>query len=263
MKTRTYGVFLIGDSYLPGVIALKKSIDLVGSRFPLTAFCSECSSEAKESMKKEGILVVEVDALVPPTLIFEKNQRDGRPRWNSTFSKLGVLRMDQFEKIVLLDADMMILRNVDTLFDCPHMSAVVAGKGIHKEWVDLNSGLMVLTPSGSTYDKAIEIMQRMDKDALKSYIGFGDQDVFKLLYPDWKQNSILHLDETYNVFQDCVGPYEKKGLPLSKIGVLHFELSPKPWNYSLRDWLSVLKRTVASGSFAEFKMLKKYRGLLK
>lgn len=263
MRSRTFGVFLIGDSYLPGVIALKRSIDLVDSSYPLTAFCSECSIRAETLMENEGIQVVEVDTLAPPPLIFEKNQRDGCARWNSTFSKLNILRMNQFEKIILLDADMMILRNVDLLFDCPHMSAVVAGKGMHEEWVDLNSGLMVLVPSMPVYDKAIEIMRGMDEDALEPYVGFGDQDVFKLLYPEWKQDTALHLDETYNVFQDCVGPYNKMGLSLTKISILHFELSPKPWDYGLGDWLSVLKRVIASGSFAELRMLRKYRGLLK
>lgn len=65
---------------------------------------------------------------VYPPLVCDLNVSAGRPRWNQSFAKLAVLGMTQFDTVVMLDADMMVVDNIDDLFDAPAMSAVAAAR---------------------------------------------------------------------------------------------------------------------------------------
>lgn len=46
-----------------------------------------------------------------------KQKLQNRPWFNTTFSKLHVFGLTEFDKIVYLDADLLLLNNVDELFD--------------------------------------------------------------------------------------------------------------------------------------------------
>lgn len=46
-----------------------------------------------------------------------KQKLQNRPWFNTTFSKLHVFGLTEFDKIVYLDADLLLLSNIDELFD--------------------------------------------------------------------------------------------------------------------------------------------------
>ena len=75
---------------------------------------------------------------------------------------------------------MMVVRNIDALFDLPHMSAVVAGQGCHPDWIDLNSGLMVIEPEEGETDRMLDLLGGLREEELAEYAGIGDQDVVQL-----------------------------------------------------------------------------------
>lgn len=75
----------------------------------------------------------------------------GRPDLGVTFTKLHCWRLTQYTKAVFLDADTMVVRNADELFDRPDFSAA-ADIG----WPDLfNSGVFVFSPSLVVYRKFV------------------------------------------------------------------------------------------------------------
>lgn len=262
-----YGTFLIGDDYAKGALALFHSIQATKSSHPFVVFACDCSNNAIEQLRSSGCQVINIENLVPPTTIMEKNQHAGFERWNNTFSKLRILSFDQFEKIILLDSDMMVQKNIDHLFNEHHMSAVAAGKLTRPNWTDLNSGLMVIKPSKLEFQRSLEILQAISSDPseLAKYPkGIGDQDIIQALYPNWPETVELHLSEIYNLFQDCLTRYECLGLINSEdVHVIHFELNPKPWAYSLINYIQILFRCIRFHSTAEIKALHKYRSYLK
>ena len=71
-----------------------------------------------------------------------------RPELGITFTKLHCWRLTRFSRCVFLDADTLVLRNCDELFDREEFSAAPdAG------WPDcFNSGVFVYRPSEDTYD---------------------------------------------------------------------------------------------------------------
>ena len=263
-NNNTYVVFIVGDSYLPGVIALKRSLDLVGSAYPLTALTCDCSVSTMETLTGAGINAIAAEAPAIPNSIRDLNIVAGRPRWNQSFAKLSVLALTRFDSVVLLDADMMVLSNIDGLFDAPSMSAVVAGGGAHADWVDLNSGLMVIKPSHALYQNAISLINSLDENLLSNFRdGIGDQDIFQMLLPSWRSEEALHLSERFNAFQDCLAMYDSSGyLNFKDVSVVHFELASKPWTYGIREWLNAARRALHYGSLAELTALRRYRTLL-
>lgn len=259
----TYGTFLIGGGYLPGVVALARSLRSAGSAFPLTVFAVNVPASALRGVADLGLDVVHIPRLDPPDAIVRKNKAAGFARWNATFTKLRALGQTQFDKLVLLDADMMVVRNIDELFSMPHMSAVVAGQGMHPEWVDLNSGLVVIEPSEHALGSAMDLLYSLDDEALAGLRAIGDQDILKMLAPGWALDEGLHLSERYNLFQECLAPYARTGyLDPAEAAAIHFELSPKPWSYGRREWIGVWRRALRNGSMAEVRALRRYERLV-
>merc|ERR1712168_1389921 len=76
-----------------------------------------------------------------------------RPDLGVTFTKLHCWRLTQFTKCVFLDADTLVLHNVDELFDREELSASPdAG------WPDcFNSGEFVFRPNLNTYSELVKL----------------------------------------------------------------------------------------------------------
>lgn len=70
-----------------------------------------------------------------------------RPDLGVTFTKLHAWKLTEYNKCVFLDADTLVLQNVDDLFDRPELSAAP-----DIGWPDcFNSGVFVFIPSQETY----------------------------------------------------------------------------------------------------------------
>ena len=240
---------------------MKRSLDDVCSRYPLTALTFGCSEKTLSAIVDAGIDCLQAELPFTPPLVCDLNVSAGRPRWNQSFAKLAVLGMTQFDTVVMLDADMMVVDNIDDLFDAPAMSAVAAARGKNPDWVDLNSGLMVIKPSAELYRAAESILGGLDEKTLAHYKqGIGGQDILQILLEGWSAKDEPHLSERYNLFQDCIAYYDARGfLPFSTAVVVHFELAPKPWAYGAAEWLKVIRRAVHYPSLSEIKAIRKYQ----
>lgn len=70
-----------------------------------------------------------VPSFVVPEYIKKRNQKINQ-NWNKTFDKLKIFDLIEYDKLVYLDCDMMILANLDFLFEYPTFSAAWAGKSV-------------------------------------------------------------------------------------------------------------------------------------
>ena len=264
METKTFATFLNGGGceYLPGVVALARSLRQTGAKAPLTVFSDDALNErAAKTLRMLDVEVVLLPKVEVPSGVLAMNEASGFSHWNRTFSKLQVFSQTRWDKIVLLDSDMMVVRNIDELFERSHMSAVVAGRCVHPDWIDLNSGLVVIEPEEGLTSKMLEVLRRLDDVTLSEYRALGDQDVVQRMYPDWPEMSKLHLDEGFNMFSDALLDYLAQGHKLEKVKVIHFEMNPKPWDYTAAQWLRVYARALRHRSFEEARLLHKYRSL--
>lgn len=266
MAKRVFATFLTGNgSYLPGVLALDFGLKRVNSSYPLVVFTtSSIDKTVKEKLIRKKIKVIQVNSITPPDEIKKLNIASGFKRWNESFSKLEILKQSRFEKIIFLDADMLIKKNIDHLFDSPNLSAVAAGNSLRPSWIDLNSGLLVIQPSNELYKTAINCLNTLSKsNSLERYRAIGDQDILHLAFPEWPTNKKLHLSEKYNMLSYFMNKTIKNGyVNPQDISIIHFASSTKPWNYSIIDWIKILIRQLHYLSFFEFNATRDYLTLI-
>ena len=171
--------------------------------------------------------------------------------WNYTFDKLLIWGLTQFEKVVFLDCDMLIVRNIDGLFEHEAFSAVSADSSYpgNESWVGgLNSGLMVIVPDKEVERQLLQTISIVVNDCTKRNLMVGDQDVIKRFLPDWGKCDSLHLDEGYNIFADHLTYYIRhlgyslKGKMGKAVYVIHFIGKSKPWmKKSFREYVWMFK----------------------
>lgn len=113
-----YTTLITRSSYFAGVIVLAYSLKKHGSKYPLIVlFTDGLSQDCVSILEKEAthlqIIPSKIEALVPVdikvTLIAE--------RFEDTWTKLRAFQLLGYEKVCYLDADMMILKSMDSIFD--------------------------------------------------------------------------------------------------------------------------------------------------
>lgn len=225
------------DDYLPGLLVLHESLISTNTKYPfLVLLTKNISPKVVSIIESQCISYKVIDKEINNPTDVERNHR-----WFPTYSKLNVFDQTQYEKIVYLDVDIIILRNIDELFEHKHMSATNAGGMLPRKssWVHLNSGVFILEPSRVLFEDMINKVGKIEK--LKSMGTFerpqygSDQDFLNAYYPNWPQQSDLHLDHKYNIFHYYLDEYnEIFGYTIEDsvkpISILHYASYLKPWN---------------------------------
>jgi len=123
------------DSYLSGIILLGSSIKKIMPKLYekyITLCCivtHDISKEAKDIILKIYDRIIEVDYLqIPPNLI-KHNEPNTRTIYSKTFTKLRIFEMTEYDKVLFLDADMLVLKkDIFSLFNLNTPAAVFLGK---------------------------------------------------------------------------------------------------------------------------------------
>jgi lipopolysaccharide biosynthesis glycosyltransferase len=233
---------LSSDQYLPGAVVLHDSLVQVRSRYPLYVLVGTAVRPlVVAALRSAGIscLPVRLDVELPEE-VQAVNADNGRSHWTRTLEKLCVFSLTQFSKVVYVDSDMLVVKNIDHLFERPHMSAVAAGARIpgNEDWSTLNSGLMVVEPDPESYSRLPDLVSDTAhrRLVLEGALGVGDQDVITEAHPEWRHTPDLRLPDVYNMFTDYLD-YHLRHLGVSWSGengvhVLHFVGPRKPWMLS-------------------------------
>lgn len=242
---KAYITLLSSGNYFKGVIVLSRTLKKVQSKYKLYCLVSSCiNEELKAKLEHEGIVCINLDKPFINTQNLPSMK--AYPHWINTFDKLSMWGLTQFEKVIFVDSDMMVLRNIDHLFECDDFSAVSAGSKYRNWWNTLNSGLLVITPSKDIEHKMHEIALDIIPKAINQGRSIGDQDVIQKYCTNWCDEKELHLDEGYNIFADFLtyyvnhlgyGWFNKNKKP---IYIVHFIGKTKPWmQKSIREriWL--------------------------
>ncbi|XP_037551146.1 glycogenin-1 [Nematolebias whitei] len=223
MSDQAFVTLATNDSYAKGALVLgqslrnhnttKKLVVLVGPHV------AEPCREALGSLFDEVFVVNLMDSGDGAHLALMK-----RPDLGVTFTKLHCWTLTQYSKCVFMDADTMVLSNVDELFEREELSAAP-----DPGWPDcFNSGVFVFRPSNETYEQLVTFCAENG-----SFDG-GDQGVLNSFFDTWATADISkHLPFIYNLSSIAIYSY----LPAFKqygqnAKVVHFLGKVKPWNYS-------------------------------
>jgi len=195
-----------GDGYLPGALTLAYALKMQSNKDCICLITNDISEKARHTLQVIYDKVINIDEISVKSAV-----KGGRSDRNTLFTRFQALRLCEggelgvaYDKIVLLDADILPLSNYDTLFSlntpagvimenkdlcyadgrrdalkwswhslyeplCPH------GAQIPKEVTNriktdpsnmgVNSGLWVLTPSLTEYTNVIEAIHNPENKA--------------------------------------------------------------------------------------------------
>ncbi len=197
------------DNFAFGVAALANSLSKL-SDVPLIVMVSP---ETNLSLfpKTENIRIYLVGKIGNPNTLAKFQLR-----FQDTYSKLNVFGLSFLDRAIFLDADTLVLKNIDHLFSYTNFAAAPDFGFAHTEET-FNSGVFVCSPSPDLHSKLIESVAK-----LPSYDG-GDQGFLNLFFADadrldWRYNALKRVSIKFPAMFD-----------LKEVSVLHF-VGQKPWN---------------------------------
>jgi len=211
------------DAYCLGALVLAHSLKRVGTSRKIVIMVTDSVTPSMKT--KLGSIFDEV-----VTVNIMDSQDDTnlrlltRPDLGVTFTKLHCWKLTQYSKCVFLDADTLVLHNVDDLFQREELSACP-----DVGWPDcFNSGVFVYKPSLETYKALLEFASKHG-----SFDG-GDQGLLNMFFNTWAHEDIRkHLPFVYNVVSSTFyfyAPAFKQFAMNTKI--VHFIGAKKPWHHS-------------------------------
>ncbi|XP_039992711.1 glycogenin-1a isoform X2 [Xiphias gladius] len=223
MSDQAFVTLATNDSYAKGAMVLGQSLRNHNTTKKLVALVgphvAEPCRDALRSVFDEVCVVDIMDSGDTTHLALMK-----RPDLGVTFTKLHCWTLTHYSKCVFMDADTLVLSNVDELFEREELSAAP-----DPGWPDcFNSGVFVFRPSNETHEKLLAFCGENG-----SFDG-GDQGVLNSFFNTWATADISkHLPFIYNLSSISIYSY----LPAFKeyghdAKVVHFLGKVKPWNYS-------------------------------
>lgn len=252
---KAWAALLTQPSYLVGVRALRASLERAGSAYPLVVVVTAgIGAEDRAVLESEGCLLREVEPIRPPSGLQDSY---ANARFAEVWTKLAVWRLTEFERLVVLDADMLVTQDMDELFDlaldddeiaachacrcnpnriasypaswtpagCAYTAIAASGDGA-QEVADpyFNGGTLVLRPDERVFDDLLA--ELADVEDLTRYV-FAEQDFLNAHF----RGRWVALPYVYNALKTL--PFQHPALwDEAAVKNIHFIID-KPWESEL------------------------------
>ncbi|WP_305001766.1 glycosyltransferase family 8 protein [Salinibacterium soli] len=247
---------LTQPEYVVGVRALRASLEASGSSIPLVVMVTEAISEqTRRLLSDEGCMLRDVAPLRPAGGSVDSY---ANARFAEVWTKLAVWGLTEFDRVVFLDADMLVIRNMDELFSLDLAEGSMAAchacrcnpnriASYPSNWTPdacfytycrgadhvtepgatdnyLNGGLLVLSPDDAVLAEMLRLLAAVDD--LSRY-PFAEQDFLNEFYRDrWRP-----LPYVYNALKTL--PHQHPSLwDPAAVKNVHYIID-KPWTKPL------------------------------
>jgi alpha-N-acetylglucosamine transferase len=225
-----YATLVTNEEYGRGALALKRSLRWTGTEAPLLVLATN-EAEHLDELEREGCVIVPVDQPLLSDDFRERHSREAlhraapfnkgnKPAFHDpidNFCKLELWKLTEYDKIVFLDADSLVVKPIDMLFGYEEFAGAPNVYETLADFHRLNSGVFVAEPSVATYDALLEELDRPGVFWRRT-----DQTFLETAFPDWHK-----LPYTFNTMQ-----YVYFNLPAlwvwKSIRVVHYQYE-KPW----------------------------------
>ncbi len=159
-----YVTLVTNADYGRGALALARSLGQANAAHPLVVLATQ-DAGCLDELAAEGCRIIETARPELSAGFLERHARDHqhsvapftkgeKPTFHDpidNFCKLRLWQMEDYRKVVFIDADAIVLKNVDRLFDYP---AFVAAPNLYETVHDfnrMNAGVFVAEPGVATY----------------------------------------------------------------------------------------------------------------
>ncbi len=231
-NTAAYVTLVTNADYAVGAAALVRSIRLTESPADIVVLHTGAVGEAALApLRKLGARLI-LTELLPTSDAFNAAHarktihsaapftKGNKPPFHTpldNFAKLRLWQLVEYSAVVFLDADTLMLRNCDRLFEYPEFCAA---PNVYEGLADfhrLNSGVFTARPDEATFEAMLAALDRPG-----AFWPRTDQTFLQQFYPDWHGLPVF-----YNMLQ-----YVWLNLPdlwdWSAIHILHYQYE-KPW----------------------------------
>jgi len=239
-----------------------------GTPHPIRVMCLEDVGDAQQEALRS--LGTTVETVRVGTLPLPANVVIPHRAWRVSFSRLHLLRFEEFERIIFLDSDMIVAQRIDHLFECPSLSACAHSYPIREGQVSLNGGLLVLDPDPALFEEITRRYVHLPSPLAPHSWSLSDQEMMIALHSSetyarsWRDAHGIPghrrwhlLDHRYNAITG-LGEQQARGWDARKACVLHYTCGPKPWRAGRRDgfaerlWWEVHDRLAAETAFEPY-----------
>lgn len=194
MTTRAFVTLVTNADFARGARALLRSLALTGTTAARVVLHTAAVPDASlRDMEAAGATLAPVD-LLPTTDAFNERHARARihrdhpflkgtkPPFHTPLDNFLKLRLWQlpFDRVVFLDADTLVVRPLDRLFDYPELSAAPNVYESLSDFGRMNSGVFTARPSEATFER---LMGRLD--APDATWPRTDQTFLQAAFPDW------------------------------------------------------------------------------
>jgi lipopolysaccharide biosynthesis glycosyltransferase len=176
-----------------------------------------------------------------------------KSRFKQVFTKLRILKdlHGYFTKVILLDLDLLIRGNVDSLFELPAPAAMVRGQGSlkhgqtvpidaffqgHRQVIGINCGVMLVEPNATVFDQMIKEVEMYSHP--EHWPSHGpEQDYLSRYYNAFGHWTNISCRYNYQIHLNQFGSlewhhYNVRGHP--HVSIFHFSgRLVKPWSLLL------------------------------
>jgi len=177
-KPSVYCTLVTNDAYVIAALVLAKSLRNTKTTHQLTVIVTP-DDMSSDSMTR---LADAFDAVIPVAAISGISQKNltmiGRPDLHATLTKLQLWSLTHYSRVLYLDADTLVLQNLDHLFDSLPTSIDFAAAPELGYPDCFNAGLMFLTPDRATHEELLAFAASHE-----SYDG-GDQGLLNVFFGD-------------------------------------------------------------------------------
>ncbi|KAI8608706.1 nucleotide-diphospho-sugar transferase [Chytriomyces sp. MP71] len=179
-----YASLCFGDTTIDGTLVLFTGLRSVAARADFVAMTHNLSATGLARLSRHGIRIVPVQPLHADRFYMtSKKSASIEERDAILWTKLRAWELTDYDKVIMMDADLLVLENVDELFLMPEVAAsalihvsekisffksseygMVPGNKVNRQsreasllegWSGLNSGVTVLKPSNETFSKLL------------------------------------------------------------------------------------------------------------
>ena len=231
-RRNAYVTLVTNRDYAAGALALTRSLRLTATEADIVVLHTGAIAESDLApIVALGARPVRAE-LLPTSDAF--NERHARARLHAlapftkgekpafhtpldNFVKLRLWQLSEYAKCVFIDADALVLKNIDRLFEYPEFSAAPNVYETLGDFHRLNSGVFTARPSAATFDRMLTMLDRRD-----AFWKRTDQTFLQAFFPDWHGLPVFD-----NMLQ-----YVWFNLPelwdWKSISVVHYQYE-KPW----------------------------------
>ncbi|CAN8063285.1 unnamed protein product [Agarophyton chilense] len=182
-KREAYVSLLYGNTYALPIRVMMQSLfinspDSRNLRERVVLQTGDTSEANINRLENEGIRVIRIPPVASPYIGSAKFH----PRFGMVMTKLAVFNMTEYHRVLFIDADSLVLKDLSPLFSCAQFCATFINPCF------FNSGLMLVSPNATMYQDMVSVLPYTP-----SYDG-GDQGFLNSYFPQMLCAPLFHPD---------------------------------------------------------------------